>query len=223
MTTWTGGWIHWRNFFQPSGLLGNWRTCWRAWQKQSNHLFEISIPIIFIKRNILTYVKADHKQKVADELREIFLAGQKAYSPEQAQAALQAFAERWGTQYDYIKKLRGRRDLHYYFTYLDFDRQVQSMIYTTNWVERGNKSFRRSTKIRGALPNPEAALLLLSKVAVDQEDGAFAYPIYNFKFDKTLFPHDDSSTTGRVPFFRHTFLDSIVIKRECPKYRYKSN
>jgi len=44
-------------------------------------------------------------------------------------------------------------------------------------------------KIRGALPNSEAALLLLSKVAVDKEEGKFQYPIYNFKFDETLFPN----------------------------------
>lgn len=63
------------------------------------------------------------------------------------------------------------------------------MIYTTNWVERLNKSFRRSLKIRNALPSSDAALLLLSKIAVDKEDGAFGYPIYSFKFDNDLFPH----------------------------------
>lgn len=51
------------------------------------------------------------------------------------------------------------------------------MIYTTNWVEWLNKSFRRSTKIRNALPSPDAALLLLSKVAVDQEESKFGCPI----------------------------------------------
>lgn len=148
--------------------------------------------VTHFKRNILRYVKADHKEEVADELRKIFMAGQKAYGSEQARTALQAFIERWGSRYSHIKKLAGRQDLHYYFTYLDFNWHVQSMIYTTNWIERLNKSFRRSTKIRNALPNPEAALLLLSKVAVDQEDGAFGYPIYNFKFDNTLFPKNES-------------------------------
>jgi transposase-like protein len=140
----------------------------------------------------LTYVKADHKQQVADELREIFMTGQKAYRSKQGQAALQSFSERWGSRYSHIKKLTNRQDLPDYFTYLEFNGRVQSMIYTTNWIERLNKSFRRSTKIRNALPNPKAALLLLSKVAVDQEDGAFGYPIYNFKFDHTLFPNNES-------------------------------
>lgn len=145
--------------------------------------------VTHFKRNILAYVKADHKDQIAEELREVFMTGQKAYSCRQARAELQTFTEHWGRHYDHIKKLSERDDLHYYFTYLDYDRQVQSMIYTTNWVERLNKSFRRSLKIRNALPNPKAALLLLSKVAVDLEDRAFGYPIYNFKFDDDLFPH----------------------------------
>lgn len=148
--------------------------------------------VTHFKRNILRYVKADHKEQVAEELRDIFMTGQRAYAPDQAQAALRDFAERWGARYEHIARLPKRDDLHYYFTYLDYERRVQSMIYTTNWIERLNKSFRRSTKIRNALPNPEAALLLLSKVAVDQEDGAFGYPIYNFKFDRTLFPQNET-------------------------------
>ncbi|MDD4673940.1 MAG: transposase [Bacteroidales bacterium] len=40
-----------------------------------------------------------------------------------------------------------------YFTYLDFHPQIQSMIYTTNWIERLNKDFRRVLKMRGAIPN----------------------------------------------------------------------
>jgi len=36
------------------------------------------------------------------------------------------------------------------------------------------------------MPNFESALTLLSKVAIDKEDGYFRYPIYNFKFDKKL-------------------------------------
>jgi len=145
--------------------------------------------VTHFKRNILAYVKADHKDQIAAELREVFMTGQKAYTPQQARQNLNEFAERWGDHYRHIAKLAHRRDLHYYFTYLNYEWRVQSMIYTTNWVERLNKSFRRSLKIRNALPSSDAALLLLSKVAVDQEESTFEYPIYTFKFDNDLFPH----------------------------------
>ena len=58
------------------------------------------------------------------------------------------------------------------------------MIYTTNWVERLNKEFRKTFNIRNSMPNFETALTLLSKEAMDKEDAYFRYPIYNFKFDK---------------------------------------
>ena len=35
------------------------------------------------------------------------------------------------------------------------------MIYTTNWIERLNKTFKKSLKVRGALPNVEAGLILI--------------------------------------------------------------
>lgn len=144
--------------------------------------------VTHFKRNIQTKVKASDKDAVAEDLREVFLTGQKSYTRGQALARFNEFATRWGEKYDAIKRLVGDEDMDYYFTYLDFDRRIQSMIYTTNWIERLNKKFRRSLKIRNALPSVESALLLLGKMAIDTEETTYQYPIYNFKFDQTLFP-----------------------------------
>ena len=38
------------------------------------------------------------------------------------------------------------------------------MIYTTNWIERLNKTFKKSLRIRNTTPNVESYLALLSKV-----------------------------------------------------------
>lgn len=144
--------------------------------------------VTHFKRTIQTKVKASHKHAVAEELREVFLTGQHNYTRGQALEKFNEFATRWGKKYRSIKRLAGNEDMEYYFTYLDFDRRIQSMIYTTNWIERLNKKFRRSLKIRNALPSVESALLLLGKMAIDTEESTYQYPIYNFKFDQTLFP-----------------------------------
>ena len=60
------------------------------------------------------------------------------------------------------------------------------MIYTTNWIERLNRDYRRVLKIRGAMPNVESVLALLSKVSIDKENNLFKYPINNFKFESKL-------------------------------------
>lgn len=144
--------------------------------------------VTHFKRNIQTKVKASDKDAVAEDLREVFLTGQRNYTRGQALEKFNEFATRWGKKYRSIKHLADNEDIEYYFTYLDFDRRIQSMIYTTNWIERLNKKFRRSLKIRNALPSVESALLLLGKMAIDTEESTYQYPIYNFKFDQTLFP-----------------------------------
>lgn len=43
------------------------------------------------------------------------------------------------------------------------------MIYTTSWIERLNRDYKRTTRMRGALPNPEATMLLLGHVAMTRK------------------------------------------------------
>jgi len=56
------------------------------------------------------------------------------------------------------------------------------MIYTTNWIERLNKDFRKTIKIRNSMPTYEAVLTLLSSVAIDKNSNRYNYKIYNFRF-----------------------------------------
>ena len=43
------------------------------------------------------------------------------------------------------------------------------MIYSTNWIERLNRDYKRTTRMRGALPNPDATLLLLGGVGMSRK------------------------------------------------------
>jgi transposase-like protein len=43
------------------------------------------------------------------------------------------------------------------------------MIYSTNWIERLNRDYERVLRMRGALPNPDAAILLLGQVALSRK------------------------------------------------------
>ena len=55
------------------------------------------------------------------------------------------------------------------------------MLYTTNWIERLNKSCRRTLKIRNALPTINAAFTLMGFVAMEMSAKTYKYPITNFK------------------------------------------
>ena len=73
-----------------------------------------------------------------------------------------------------------------YFIYPDYSVKIRRMIYTTNWIERFNRSARRTLKIRGAFPNEESVLALIISVAIDKSEKIYKYPIYNFKFEDKL-------------------------------------
>ena len=57
------------------------------------------------------------------------------------------------------------------------------MLYTTNRIERLNKSFGRTLKIRNALPGPKAAITLPGYVAMEMEEKTHSYPINNFNLN----------------------------------------
>ena len=72
-----------------------------------------------------------------------------------------------------------------YFTYLEYDYRIQSMIYSTNWIERLNRDYKRVTRMRGALPNPESAMLLLGYVAMNKS--AYQWKVTNLKYETGKF------------------------------------
>ena len=68
---------------------------------------------------------------------------------------------------------RSLDEIRYYFTYLKYHHHIRNMIYTNNWIERLNKDFRRTLKMRNSMPSPESVLTLLSKVAMDKNNATY--------------------------------------------------
>lgn len=142
--------------------------------------------VVHLKRNILNKVASKHKEEVAQDLKEVFDLDLAQDTVEKAFGRLEGFADKWRRNYKHIGNLPLDPMNELYFTYTLYHPKIRRMIYTTNWIERLNKEFRRTFKIRNSMPNFESALTLLSKVAMDKEETYFKYPIYNFKFDKKL-------------------------------------
>ena len=142
--------------------------------------------VVHLKRNILNRVASKHKEEVANDLKEVFNLDLVGDTTSSAFDRLDSFADKWRKTYKHIGNLSFNPMNELYFTYTNYHPKIRRMIYTTNWIERLNKEFRRTFKIRNSIPSFESALTLLSKVAMDKEDTYFKYPIYNFKFDKKL-------------------------------------
>lgn len=142
--------------------------------------------VVHLKRNILNKVASKHKEEVSDDLKDVFDLDLTNDTVAKAFKRLDIFAKKWCKKYKHIGNLTNNEMNELYFTYTNYHPKIRRMIYTTNWIERLNKEFKRTFKIRNSMPNIESALTLLSKVAMDKEDGYMKYPIYKFKFDEKL-------------------------------------
>ena len=68
-----------------------------------------------------------------------------------------------------------------YFTYLRFPENVRRMIYSTNWVERLNRCYKRTLLMRGAMPSPASVVYLLGSVAKEKTEGTYARRLPYFR------------------------------------------
>lgn len=142
--------------------------------------------VTHLKRNMFAKVRHGDKAALATDLRDVFRTGQRDYTVEMAWEKWQAMCDKWGKDYRTIKLLRNNADYKVYMTYLNYAPEIQAMIYTTNWIERLNRDFRRVTRMRTAMPNEESVLTLMVSVAMDHK--AFDRALPNITVDKTLFP-----------------------------------
>ena len=55
------------------------------------------------------------------------------------------------------------------------------MIYSTNWIERLNKTIRKTVNVRNSFPNVDSALNLVCAILIDREEYNYAkYPVNSF-------------------------------------------
>jgi len=144
-----------------------------------------------IKRNLLARVRSEDKDLLTEDLRGVFRTDDSDDAPEAGWEHWQAMCGRWSQKYDYFSKLQSERTYQNGFTYLNFDWRIRSMIYTTNWTERLNRSFRRVLKMRLSMPDQESVLVLLGNEARNQR--AYGRRLPHMDKEQTLFPQQNNS------------------------------
>lgn len=87
--------------------------------------------ITHLKRNILSDVRNRDKGDVAGDLRHVFRTeGGRDYTVEQVWEEWRRFCAKWSKHYRSFRKRGENASYMAYFTYLNYDHRVQSMIYT---------------------------------------------------------------------------------------------
>lgn len=145
---------------------------------------DIQLCTVHLQRNIQKHIKPRDKAEVAEDFKEVVCTGDKSDTSEKAWLRWQGFCQKWGKRYPSIGRmgLNDRYKLH--FTYLGYDYRMQSMIYSTNWIERLNRDYKRTTRMRGALPNADATILLLGYVAMNRSAYQRKIPKINYETKK---------------------------------------
>ncbi|MGI6572585.1 MAG: IS256 family transposase [Fermentimonas sp.] len=147
---------------------------------------EIQLCVVHLQRVFLKEVKPKHKKELSDDFKEVFHADDRGDSKENAMHRFLTFREKWGELYPYFKRRQTKERNYLYFTYVGYHYRIRSMIYSTNWVERLNRDYKRTTRMRGALPNPEATLLLLGRMSMNRKAHGRKLPKLDYeqvKFD----------------------------------------
>ena len=141
---------------------------------------------VHLTRNLLSYVRKEDKKELAQDIRTVLAPDRIDYTKEEAHENLLVIADKWAEKYKPLKNYIYKLQAMTYFTYLDYSIHIRRMIYTTNWIERFNKSCRRTLKVRGAFPNEDSVLALITATAIEKTSKHYSYPIYNFKFEDKL-------------------------------------
>jgi putative transposase len=112
--------------------------------------------VVHMIRNSLRFVSWKERTTVAKDLKNIYTAN----TVDAAEAALNAFEERWRPHYPTIAQ-SWRTNWERVVPFLDFPKELRRIIYTTNAIESFNSQLRKVTRSRGHFPNDEAAKKLL--------------------------------------------------------------
>jgi transposase-like protein len=117
--------------------------------------------IVHLLRNSFRYASRRDWEAIAKALRPVYTAPSES-------AALDAFAEfsgTWESKYPAIVKLWESAWAEF-VPFLAFDKEIRTLICTTNAIESLNARFRRSVKARGHFPTEQAALKHLYLVII---------------------------------------------------------
>lgn len=136
--------------------------------------------VLHLKRNVLRRVRQSDRKAMAEDLAYVFNLEERNDNRVELTIRARWLYEKWSNKYQHLTLFNDDNKLHYYCTYLEFEPEIRNMIYTTNWIERLNKSFKRTLKIRNSMPSVDSVLTLLSKVALDINNHTYQYPVSRF-------------------------------------------
>jgi len=120
--------------------------------------------------------KPKHKAELVEDMRMIY----NQTKLDQAEIELETFTERWEKLYPSITKSWNEK-FYKLTAFMKYPIEIRKSIYTTNWIERMNREFRRVTRNKSSFPTPDSALKLIFLKIRDLEKRYSDKKMYNFE------------------------------------------
>lgn len=136
--------------------------------------------VAHLKRCILNSVSHKDKPAITQELGEVFVLEDNQTKSLDGYEHFRNFVAKWEKKYPSLKKYKAQRNSAY-FTYMDFPAEVQRSIYTTNWIERLNRKYKRTINMRTSMPSERSVVFLLAAVAMEETKTRYSRKLYQFK------------------------------------------
>src|SRR5690554_4340450 len=132
------------------------------------------ICVIHQIRNASRYVVWKDKREFSKDQREIYTAPTK----QAAEAALEAFDEKWSAKYSYAVK-SWRDNWEELTVFYEFPLEIRRIIYTTNLIENLNGKIRKYTKNKLSFPTDDAVMKSVY-LAVREATKKWTMPVRNW-------------------------------------------
>jgi putative transposase len=146
---------------------------------------------VHLARNVQGKIKPEDKKEMAADLKAVFRKDIPDDTPEQGWERFENLITKWEKKYPSMKVYRNKLEYFSYFTYLGYHEKVRSMIYSTNWIERLNRDYKRTLRMRGAMPDAESVILLCGNVAMTRK--AYDYKVPHLETEQIKFRWGESS------------------------------
>ena len=132
--------------FVFDGLTGLEEVVKEVYPKSQNQLC-----VVHQIRNTLSYVRASHKEAVAGDLKSVY----RSKTLEEAKANLLKIKSKWQSLYPRLFN-RWIDKIETLMRFLEFPEYLRPHIYSTNWLERLNKEFRKVIKTKNSFPTEDS-------------------------------------------------------------------
>jgi transposase-like protein len=145
---------------------------------------EVQLCTVHLTRNLISKVKPSDKSEVLGDIQKVLNPDEQNETQLNAWNKFEEMIHKWKKKYPSLSSYLNNRN-RLYFTYFNYHYQIRRMIYTTNWIERLNRDYKRVLRMRSSMPNPESVVFLLGSVAMRKKQ--YLHPIYQFQYESKLF------------------------------------